>query len=47
MKLLYETPEINIRKYEFPSNTLYTTTSPVDPDLGDGDDYGELPDVFA
>lgn len=42
MKLFYEEPEINIRKYDFPSNVLFTIS---EPDLGDGDDYGDLPGI--
>ncbi len=46
MKLLYKEPEMQIRKYEFPSNNLYTTSpgviDPGDPDLGDGDDHGDI-----
>ncbi len=46
MKLSYEEPEINIRKYDFPSNVLFT--SPSGGDLGDGSDYGDLPkNVFS
>lgn len=44
MKLIYEEPEINIRKYDFPSDSLFT--SPSEPNLGDGDDFGDL-DVFG
>lgn len=40
MKLFYEEPEINIRKYDFPSNVLFTGSTGTD--LGDGDDYGDL-----
>lgn len=47
MKLLYKEPEMQIRKYEFPSNNLYTTSpgvviDPGDSDLGDGDDHGDI-----
>lgn len=47
MKLSYEEPKINIRKYDFPSNVLFTSPSGGE-DLGDGPDYGELPkNVFS
>lgn len=42
MKLIYKEPEINIRKYDFPSNALFTAET-SQPDLGDGNDYGDLP----
>lgn len=42
MKLIYNEPEINIRKYDFPANSLFTTPSGGGTDLGDGDGYGEL-----
>ena len=36
MKLFYEEPEISIRKYDFPSNALFTESVTEPPDLGDG-----------
>lgn len=43
MKRKYSSPELDIRKYDFPSDEkLFTTTSPpvvTDPDLNDGDHY--------
>lgn len=44
MKRKYSSPELDIRKYDFPSesNSIFTTTSPpvvTDPDLNDGDHY--------
>lgn len=45
MKLIYKEPEIIIRKYDFPSNTLFTTASSTEPPgLEGGEDYG---DIFA
>lgn len=46
MKWIYEEPEMKIREYTIPANGLITT-SPPDPDLGDGDDYGDLNNLFA
>lgn len=45
MKLFYEDPELQIRKYSLPPSDLITTSDPADNtsvDLGDGDDYGNL-----
>lgn len=47
MKLHYKEPEMQIRRYEFPSDNLYTTSPgvidpPTDPDLGDGNDWGDI-----
>lgn len=53
MKLFYEDPELQIRKYSLPPSDLITTSVPGDNttsdpgdnpsvDLGDGDDYGDL-----
>ncbi len=45
MKLFYEDPELQIRKYSLPPSDLITTSDPGDNpsvDLGDGDDYGDL-----
>lgn len=42
MKLFYEEPEISIRKYDFPSNALFTESVTEPPDLGDGNDYGDI-----
>ena len=33
MKLFYEEPEISIRKYDFPSNALFTESVTEPPDL--------------
>lgn len=37
MKLTYEEPEMQIRKYSLPPNNLITTSGEVD--LGDGDHH--------
>lgn len=43
MKRKYSSPELDIRKYDFPSesNAIFTTSPPVvtDPDLNDGEHY--------
>lgn len=41
MKLTYEEPQMQIRKYSLPPSDLITTSGV---DLGDGDHYGSLTD---
>lgn len=40
MKRKYSSPELDIRKYDFPSDEkLFTTSGDGPPDLNDGDHY--------
>lgn len=41
MKLAYTEPEMQIRKYSLPPSNLITTSG-SEPDLGDGEDFGNL-----
>lgn len=45
MKKAYTDPEIQIRKYSLPPSDLIMTIS-GNTDLGDGDHYGNLNDLF-
>lgn len=42
MKLAYEEPEMQVRKYSLPPSDLIMTISGGEVDLGDGDHSGDI-----